>query len=117
MASSNPIPTEMLDHVAQVFRVLGDASRLEILQMLMCGSANVGDIVEKTGKGQANVSKHLAVLAGAGLVSRRKEGTQSIYQIADPLVGKLCSIVCGSMQEKFSEEIQEKKAMLRRVAQ
>lgn len=115
MATSAPIPSEMLEHVAQVFRVLGDASRLEILQMLMCGSSNVGDIVDKTGKGQANVSKHLAVLANAGLVSRHKEGTQVIYQIADPLVGKLCSLVCGSMQEKFSEEIQEKKAILKHV--
>ena len=117
MASSNPIPVEMLEHVAQVFRVLGDASRLEILQTLMCGSSNVGDIVEKTGKGQANVSKHLGVLAQAGLVSRQKEGTQVIYLIADPLVGKLCSLVCGSMQERMSDEIQEKKAMLRKVAQ
>jgi len=115
MPQSAPIPAAMLEHIAQIFRVLGDTSRLEILQILMCGAANVSEIVEKTGKGQANVSKHLAVLAGAGLVSRQKEGTQVIYTIADPLVGKLCGIVCGSVQEKFSDEIQEKRQLLRKV--
>ncbi len=113
MVQKTPIPPEMLEHVAQIFRTLGDASRLEILQTLMCGSCNVGDIVIKTEKGQANVSKHLAVLANAGLVSRHKEGTQVIYHIADPLVGKLCTLVCGSLQERISEDIEEKRTLLK----
>ena len=46
---------------------------------------------------QANVSKQLAILHDHHLVKREREGTFIHYEIADPMVFSLCSLVCGKM--------------------
>ena len=70
----------------------------------------VGDLAERTGGGQANVSKHLQVLLQQGYVDRRKEGTTSWYRITDPQVFTMCELVCGGLEE----ELNRKKQLLRR---
>ena len=52
---------------------------------------------------QANVSKHLALLHAAGLVSRKKDGTRTVYAIADPTLKKICSIVCRDVEREALE--------------
>lgn len=99
-----PLSPVMLEQVARTFCVLGDASRLQILQTLMAGSHSVSEVVELTGMGQANVSKHLGVLLEAGLVARTKNGTRAIYQVSDPLVHQLCDMVCGSVRARAAEQ-------------
>ena len=83
------IPDEFLDLMAGKFRMLADPSRLAILRALMAGEKNVGQVVEESGRGQANVSKHLKLLAEAGLVDRRRDGMQVFYRITDPLVNPI----------------------------
>jgi DNA-binding transcriptional ArsR family regulator len=53
----------------------------------------VGEIVRAVRAGQANVSKHLALLAAAGVLTRRKQGQCVYYGMKDPLVMKLCALV------------------------
>jgi DNA-binding transcriptional ArsR family regulator len=113
MKKKEPLPTALLEHVAQTFRVLGDSSRLEILQALMTGPKAVGGIIELTGKGQANVSKHLGILAGAALVNRTRQGTRVIYEIADPLVFSLCDLVCDSVRNRLAGEVKANTEILR----
>jgi DNA-binding transcriptional ArsR family regulator len=99
------VPPQLLEHVAERFRVLGDATRLGILRTLLeQGELSVGDIVGRTGSTQANVSKHLGVLLRAGIVSRRQEGTAAYYAIADPSLPHLCDIVCDRLREQKAEE-------------
>lgn len=114
MGSPEKMPIEMLERVAGLFKVLGDPSRLEILQLLMLGAKSVSEIVDVSGKGQANVSKHLSVLAGAGIVSRTPRGTQAIYEVVDPLVYGLCEMVCSSVRRRVSHELQEGQRLLKR---
>lgn len=71
----------------------------------MRGPLNVSSVVERTGKNQANVSKHLAALAAAHLVKRTRRGTQIIYQINDPIVGQLCDTVCASLQRRMAQSM------------
>lgn len=59
--------------------------RLRILHALQPGELSVTQIIESTGASQANISKHLAVLTRAAMVSRRKEGLNAFYAIAEPL--------------------------------
>jgi ArsR family transcriptional regulator len=106
------IPDEILNLMAERFRMLGDATRLSILRVLMAGERNVGQVVEETGQGQANVSKHLKGLADSGLVARRKAGLQVFYRINDPLVEQLCELVCGNIQRGLSEELERKERLL-----
>jgi DNA-binding transcriptional ArsR family regulator len=86
-----------LDLVAARFRSLAEPSRLRILQALREGEATVSGLVERTGFGQANLSKHLQVLHSAGWVERRKEGVSTWYRLADNDVLRLCDIMCGRL--------------------
>ena len=49
------------------------------------------------------MSKHLGVLLNAGIVSRTKQGTSSLYSIADAGVFELCDQVCGGLRRQVSE--------------
>jgi DNA-binding transcriptional ArsR family regulator len=90
------VPDELIEHVAERFRVLGDVTRLSILRLLReRGEMNVGEICAELDTSQANVSKHLRTLAAAGIVARRREGTAADYTIADPTITKLCDVVCA----------------------
>ena len=104
-----PIPDEFLDLMAEKFRMLADSTRLAILRGLMEGEKNVTQVVEETGRNQANVSKHLKMLAEAGLVGRRKEGLQVFYRLDDPLVEKLCKLVCETIVQEAREEVEQKR--------
>lgn len=86
-----------LRHVAAYFRALSEPNRLRILNTLRDGGKNVSQITQLTGCGQANVSKHLALLYEAGLVLREHQGTASYYRIADQATFELCDIVCGNV--------------------
>jgi DNA-binding transcriptional ArsR family regulator len=107
-----PIPDEFLDLMAEKFRMLSDSTRLAILRTLMQGERNVTEVVEETGRTQANVSKHLKMLAGVGLVSRRKDGLQVFYRLEDPLVERLCKLVCDTIVEEAREQMAHKKKLL-----
>lgn len=85
---------DALRQVADYFKVLSEVSRLQVLCSLKTGAKNVGEIIAETGLGQANVSKHLKVLAQAGIVKRTPEGVSVIYEIADPILFQLCDLVC-----------------------
>jgi ArsR family transcriptional regulator len=82
-----------LSKVAGQFRVLGEPMRLKILQALCQKPLTVGEIVEATGATQSNVSKHLALLASASLITRSKDGQFVYYGISNPLTLKLCELV------------------------
>ena len=84
---------EELDRMAARFRMLGEPMRLKILQALCQGPRTVNNIVSATGSTQANVSKHLALLAAAGILQREKNGQCVYYGMKDRLVVKLCELV------------------------
>lgn len=98
---------KMLDLVARRFRTLGEPYRLRILQELETGERSVGELVAALNGNQPNVSKHLQILSDAGLVGRRREGTSIFYAISDPIVFKLCALVCSSEAKKSRRELQE----------
>ena len=88
---------EVLEVIAGRFKVLAEPARLRILHALQAGELTVTRLIEKTGYGQANVSKHLALLAAAGMVGRRKEGPNVYYSITDPVVFEVCDLVCNRL--------------------
>ena len=90
---------ELLGLVAERFKVLAEPARLAILNLLRARELTVSEIVEQTGFGQANVSKHLQVLFGHGFITRRKEGLYAYYALADRRVFTLCDLMCDSLQD------------------
>lgn len=103
---AKPLAPAALEMVAGRFKVLAEPARLHLLNVLMAGERTVGDLVETTGLNQANVSKHLALLAEAGFVSRRKEGLHAWYVIADSSVFKLCDLMCSAIARKLGKDLQ-----------
>ena len=91
------LDTQQLERVATIFRAFSESTRLAILQELKGGEISVSEIVARLTTSQANVSKQLKLLHDAGLVSRRKQGTQVLYEIADPMVLELCTLVCEKL--------------------
>jgi|SRR5581483_4083131 len=102
MATPHPLPEDLAELIARRFRALGDPLRVRILDQLRDGEQTVTALAERLGAGQQNVSKHLAVLADAGMLARRKEGTHAYYCIADEGVFDLCEQICGSLQSQLS---------------
>jgi DNA-binding transcriptional ArsR family regulator len=99
----HPLTDALVELVAQRFRVLGEPMRIKLLDRLRDGDATVGELQEALGASQQNVSKHLGVLLAAGMVSRTKRGTSSVYAIADPGVFELCELVCGGVRRQLDE--------------
>lgn len=93
--------------IAERFKVLAEPMRLKILHALWDDERTVGEIIDAVGGLQANVSKHLGVLQQAGLVSRRKDGLRVFYRIADPTVFDICEVVCESLHDRLSQQIDE----------
>lgn len=96
--------SEAIGMVAERFRVLGEPIRLRILQSLQEEEKSVGEITKAVETSQPNVSKHLKMLQGYGIVSRRQEGNTVYYAIADPSIFELCNLVCGSLQESLESQ-------------
>ncbi len=84
---------EELENIALHFKLLGEPMRLKILQAVCHEARTVNDIVTTVGATQANVSKHLSLLATAGIVSRKKDGQFVYYGLKDKLTLKMCELV------------------------
>lgn len=101
-SATRPLPPVILERVADRFRLLGDPTRLRLVNELhACEELSVGELVERVGTSYGAVSKHLALLRSHGLVSRRREGTRIHYRIADPSLVELCDAVCRGIREHW----------------
>jgi DNA-binding transcriptional ArsR family regulator len=103
MEMPHPLPDPLVDLIADRFRVLGEPMRIRMLARLREGEATVGELADALGTSQQNVSKHVGVLARAGLVARDKHGTSVRCRIADPSVVALCEQVCGGLRRRLDE--------------
>jgi DNA-binding transcriptional ArsR family regulator len=97
----NPLSNELVELIARRFRVIGEPMRIRLLDRLRDGEVSVNELTEALGTSQQNVSKHLGVLVGEGIVGRRKDGNHAYYRIVDGGVFDLCDQVCGSLQEQL----------------
>lgn len=84
MKTTSTLP--QLERRAEVFKALGHADRLRILEELADGERCVCDLVEAVGSSWSTVSRHLSVLKAAGVVADEKRGLQVFYRVALPCV-------------------------------
>jgi DNA-binding transcriptional ArsR family regulator len=77
--------------------------RIRLLDALRDGPLTINELAEALGASQQNVSKHVGVLAQAGIVGREKEGTRVRCFIADSSVFDLCEQVCGGLRQQVTE--------------
>ncbi len=103
MSLPSPIPLDLAEMIAARLRVIGDPTRIRILDLLRDEELTVTEITDCLGTSQQNASKHLGLLLQAGILARRKQGNSSIYSIADAGVYELCEQVCGGLQLQLAE--------------
>ena len=105
--AGRPAMNEATIHlVATRFAALAEPMRLRLIHALFEGERTVTDLVRVTGATQTNVSRHLQTLAHANILTRRKEGQQVFYAIADPSIGLLCEVVCGTLKQQLTSQVQ-----------
>jgi len=81
----NMLPTSaVVENMAELFRLLAQPARLQILLVIGTGEACVCHLEAVLGMRQASISQHLMVLRKAGLVTSRREGRNIFYQLACP---------------------------------
>ena len=66
-----------------VLRAAGEATRLRILALLAGGELNVKDLTQILGQSQPRISRHLKLMAEAGLIRRFREGSWVFFRLAD----------------------------------
>lgn len=100
----SPLTPAAAELIANRFRALSDPTRLRIVDLLRNrDEASVGELTEALGGSQQNISKHLSALLAGGFVARRKQGTSSLYRIADPGVHEICEGVCTGIETQLAE--------------
>lgn len=83
------IDDEHVGLVVEIFRMLADATRIQVLWALTDGELSVNELAEYVGKPPPSVSQHLAKLRMARLVRSRRAGTTIYYSLENEHVGRL----------------------------
>lgn len=83
----------LFDGFADVAKAFGNGRRVELVDVLGQGERHVEELASEIGQSVANTSHHLHVLAAAGLVITRREGTRIYYQLASDDVERLWTVL------------------------
>jgi len=87
-----PAAPEEADLLAKYFRVLGDRTRLRVLELVSERERRVGELVELLGEPPTKVSNHLACLRWCGFVATRREHRTVHYRLADERVAAVIEL-------------------------
>lgn len=96
---------------AGIFQALAHPTRIAILEHLAEGECSAGELIEKLGMEQANVSQHLGVLRARQIVVNRKAGNQVFYSVRDPVILEILAL----MRRYFHQHLKESMEMLEQM--
>ena len=97
------ISEPMIGRVADCFQALSDPTRLNLLRELRGGPKSVQELVARFAWTQPNISRHLSILAAAGLVKKSKRGAHVEYRITGPKVFRLCDMICTHVRSTIAD--------------
>ncbi|MGB7171230.1 MAG: metalloregulator ArsR/SmtB family transcription factor, partial [Acidobacteriaceae bacterium] len=87
------MPDSLRRFKADIFQALANPTRIAILELLGNAECSAGELIEKLGMEQANVSQHLAVLRARQIVVNRKAGNQVFYSVRDPIILEVLALM------------------------
>ncbi len=87
---------------AEICKTFTNPKRLEILDLLREGEKSVNELVQLAGINQSNLSQHLAILRGKGIVQTRRDGLNIYYSIANPKIIKAFDIMREILYEQLA---------------
>ena len=100
------MPDSLRRFKADIFQALANPTRIAILELLTNGEMSAGEIIQKLGMEQANVSQHLAVLRSRQIVINRKAGNQVFYSVRDPLILDVLALMRRYFQKHLKESLE-----------
>ncbi len=89
-----------LEHL---FLALSDKTRLRLLALMVDGEVPVGVLAESLGESQPKISRHLAYLRSAGLVSTRRDGKWIYYGIEDRMDAAVTRVLDATLRSILSD--------------
>lgn len=111
IAGSAQIQQQALDDEERVFVIaaellstLATPVRLKIVRALCDGERNVSDLLARINTSQPNISQHLSLLHRAGVIRRRREGTQIFYSLQSEKIATLCRTVVTQVAIELDDE-------------
>lgn len=100
------MPDSLRRFKADIFQALAHPTRIAIVELLEIGELSAGELIERLGMEQANVSQHLAILRSKQLVINRKAGNQVFYSVRDPLILKVLALMRRYFQKHLKESLE-----------
>ena len=97
----------LFEKQAEIAKAIAHPLRIAIVDFLKDGEQCVCDIAEHVGSERSNVSRHLSVMVGAGVLEYRKEGLKVIYKLKTPCILDFfsCITACLKQQAKENEKL------------
>ncbi|MBN1305848.1 MAG: winged helix-turn-helix transcriptional regulator [Anaerolineales bacterium] len=89
---------------AELCRAMGHPIRLEIVHILREGPKRVGDITQKLALPQPTVSRHIAVLRSAGILSHQRTEEGLLYRITNPKIMEVCDLMREVLTEQYTQQ-------------
>jgi ArsR family transcriptional regulator len=105
------MPESLRRFKADIFQALGHPTRIAIIELLGPGELSAGELIDRLGMDQGNVSQHLAVLRSRQLVLNRKAGSQVFYSVRDPILLEVLVL----MRRYFQNHLAEAMSMLEEI--
>ena len=93
----------VFESAAELFGLLSTPVRLKIISAVCQGERNVSELLEQIDTTQPNMSQHLATLYRAGVLGRRRDGTQIYYSLQSERVATLCRAVCTQVAVELDD--------------
>lgn len=98
---------------AEVCKALAHPLRIEVIDLLQKGELCFSDILEQTGGLKSNLSQHISVMTGSGILKVRKESQCNYYSLSSPKVAKACSIMREVLMENIRKQQELHKELLK----
>ena len=93
----------LFEKQAEIAKAIAHPLRIAIVNFLADGEQCVCDIAEYVGSERSNVSRHLSVMVGAGLLDYRKEGLKVNYRLKFACIVEFFDCVTGVLREQAEE--------------
>lgn len=94
MSSVETESDQVFAGAAELFGILSTPIRLRLISALCNGEKNVTQLLQEIDATQPNMSQHLSTLYRAGILGKRREGTQIFYRLQSQRAATLCRAVC-----------------------
>ncbi len=97
---ANDMKTLLYERQAEIAKAVAHPLRIAVIDFLRDGERCVCDIAERVGSERSNISRHLAVMVHAGVLTCRKDGLKVFYSLKTPCVTQWLSCITRVVKQQ-----------------